>query len=128
MFICTDMEVFEFIYKKITTVPIKFNVMGKLFCVSKETLMSMENTFFYGLVANMDKFKPLEDGTFFIERDPLVFGRILNYLRTGKMDTSDLSPYAVDMLKDDLDYYLIPRPVELKDIEKIYITHPEITE
>ena len=94
--------------------PIKLNVMGKVFCVSKETLMSMENTYFYGLVANMDKFKPLDDGTYFIERDPLVFGRILNYLRTGKMDTRDLSPYAVEMLKDDFDYYCIPLPVELK--------------
>ena len=44
------------------------------------------------------------------------------------MDTSELSPYAVEMLKNDLDYYLIPRPVELKDSQKTYITRCEITE
>ena len=34
--------------------PIKLDVSGKIFKVSKETLMSIENTYFYGLVANMD--------------------------------------------------------------------------
>ena len=93
---------------------VKLNVRGKLFSVSKHTLMSMDSTYFYGLIANSDKFKPSEDGSFFIERNPLVFDRILDYLRTGKMDTRDMTLYALDMLKDDLDYYCIPSPTELQ--------------
>ena len=94
--------------------PIKLDISGRVFKVSKETLMSIENTYFYGLVANMDTFKPLVDGAFFIERNPLVFGRILDYLRTGRMDIRGLTPYAIDMLTDDLDYYCIPLPIELQ--------------
>jgi len=77
--------------------------------------MSIENTYFYALVANSDKFKPLDDGTFFIERNPLVFDRILDYLRTGILETLELSPYEMKMLKDDLDYYSIPLPKEPED-------------
>ena len=83
--------------------------------MTKETLLSIENTYFYGLVANSDKFKPLDDGTFFIERNPLVFDRILDYLRTGKLETLELSRYEMKMLMDDLDYYCIPLPSELQE-------------
>ena len=93
---------------------VKLNVREKLFIVSKETLMSIESTYFYGLITNSDKFRPSEDGSFFIERNPLVVDRILDYLRTGKMDTRDLTPYELDMLKDDIDYYCIPTPPELQ--------------
>ena len=60
---------------------VKIDVGGKLFEVSKKTLMSIPNTYFYQLIANSDKFKPNDDGTYFIERNPLVFDRILDYLQ-----------------------------------------------
>ena len=87
---------------------VKMDIGGKLFEVSKETLMSIPNTFFYELIANSDKFKPLDDGTYFIERNPVVFDRILDYLQTGKLNTRELTPSSMDILKDDLDYYCIP--------------------
>lgn len=77
--------------------------------------MSIENTYFYALVVNSDKFKALDDGTFFVERNSLVFDRILDYLRTGKLETLELSQYEMKMLMDDLDYYCIPLPIELQD-------------
>jgi hypothetical protein len=46
---------------------IKLDVGGRIFSTAKETLLSIENTFFYALIVNSDKFKPLDDGTFFIE-------------------------------------------------------------
>jgi len=43
-----------------------------------------------------------------------VFDRILDYLRTGILETLELSPYQMNMLMDDLDYYGIPLPRELQ--------------
>lgn len=91
---------------------VKLIVGGKLFLASTETLMKIENTYFYGLIANKDKFKHQEECEFLIERNPLVFDRILDYLRTGKLDIRDLTDYMLDMLRDDLDYYCIPSPKE----------------
>lgn len=79
-------------------------------------MLSIENTYFYALVVNSDKFKALDDGTFFIERNSLVFDRILDYLRTGKLETLELSRYEMKMLMDDLDYYCIPLPIELQKL------------
>ena len=78
-------------------------------------MLSIENTYFYALVVNSDKFKALDDGTFFVERNPLVFDRILDYLRTGKLKILELSQYEMEMLMDDLDYYCIPLPSELQE-------------
>ena len=80
-------------------------------------MLSIENTYFYALVVNSDKFKALDDGTFFVERNPLVFDRILDYLRTGKLETLELSQYEMKMLMDDLDYYCIPLPSELQEVQ-----------
>ena len=93
---------------------VKLDIGGKLFSASIGTLMAIPNTYFYGLVANSDKFKPLDDGTYFIDRNPLVFDRILDYLRTGQLETRELTLLAKDILKDDLDYYCIPVPENLQ--------------
>jgi hypothetical protein len=82
----------------------RLDIGGRIFSTTKETLMSIENTYFYALVVNSDKFKALDDGTFFVERNSLVFDRILDYLRTGKLETLELSQYEMKMLIDDLDY------------------------
>jgi len=93
---------------------IKLDIGGKLFNTSKQTLMSIENTYFYGLLANSEKFKTNEEGVFFVDRNPLVFDRILDLFRTGKLELRELTPLMLDMLKDDLDYYCIPLPEELQ--------------
>ena len=38
----------------------------------------------------------------------------MEYLKTGKLETRDLTPLSIDILKDDFDYYCIPFPKELK--------------
>ena len=93
---------------------VKIDVGGKVFEVSKKSLMLIPNTYFYELMENSDKFEPLDDGTYFIERNHLVFEKVLDYLQTGKLDITDLTSSAIDMLKDDFDYYCIPVPDELK--------------
>ena len=95
---------------------VKINVRGSLFSASKKTLIAIPNTYFYGLITNSDKFKPRDDGTYFIERNPVVFDRVLDYLRTGKLEIRDLTLLSTNILKDDFDYYCIPLPNELKPL------------
>eukprot|EP01129_Flabellula_baltica_P003611 TRINITY_DN13365_c0_g1_i1.p1 TRINITY_DN13365_c0_g1~~TRINITY_DN13365_c0_g1_i1.p1 ORF type:complete len:401 (-),score=34.16 TRINITY_DN13365_c0_g1_i1:41-1243(-) len=83
---------------------IKLNVGGSIFVTSKITLLSYEGSYFYGMLSS-DNWQPNEDGEYFIDRDPIVFDRILNYLRDGNLDTDCLSDREVDILKNDLDYY-----------------------
>ena len=92
---------------------VRINIRGTLFSASKETLMSIPDTYFYGLITNSDRFKPLDDDTYFIERNPLVFDRVFDYLRTGKIETRDLTSLSISILKGDFDYYCIPLPKEL---------------
>ena len=87
---------------------INLNIGGRLFCSTKEVFMSIENTFFYGLIANKSHFKEPDDGVFFIDRNPVVFDRILDYLRNGKINLKSLSKYEIDILKDDFEYYCLP--------------------
>ena len=64
------------------------NVGGIKFCTSKQTLISIENTFFTSLLSHEnDRISSLKDqeGYFFIDRDPDVFKIILNYLRSGQL-------------------------------------------
>ena len=93
---------------------VKLDIGGKVFKVSKEILMSIDNTYFYGLLANCDKFQTQSDGSFFIDRNPRVFDKILDYFRYGKLEVQELTDVNIDMLKDDFDYYCIPLPKELR--------------
>ena len=87
---------------------IKLDIGGKIFTTSKRTLMIFKNTYFYGLISNIEKFNDNKDGVIFIDRDPIVFDRVLNYLRTSKLNMIELTPYTKKILKEDFDYYCIP--------------------
>jgi hypothetical protein len=59
---------------------IKLNVGGKRFETLRSTLLSVEGTYFSGLLEYHAR-----DNDYFIDRDGELFGPILNYLR-GKRD------------------------------------------
>jgi len=88
---------------------IKLNVGGKIFTTSKSTLLSIKDTYFYSLVSS-GKWKPEEDGAFFIDRNPKHFDRILDFLRTGELDTRDINSYGMEKLKKDCEYFIIDLP------------------
>ena len=92
---------------------IKLDIGGTVFNTTKETLTKIENTYFYVLITNADNFKANEDGSYFVDRDPSVFGRILNFLRDGKINLEGMTSGMFDLLKKDLDFYCIPPPKEL---------------
>jgi len=58
--------------------------------------------------------QPDEDGAYFVDRNPKFFDMILDYMRTGKIDISDLNKKELTQLQDDLDYYQIKLPTEIQ--------------
>lgn len=82
------------------------NVGGQKFCTSKQTLISVENTFFTSLLSHEnDVVSALKDhkDRFFIDRDPDLFRVILNYLRTGQLHNID--KYSLDTLLHEAEFY-----------------------
>lgn len=88
---------------------IKLDVGGTIFATSLETLKSVNGSFFWLMFGKWNS-KPVSllsvlplftisfsnflkepDGTYFIDRDPLVFRHILNWLRTRELNFSFLT-------------------------------------
>lgn len=102
---------------------VKLDIGGTIFTTSKSTLLRIEGTYFYAMLRS-NMWQPDKDGmhslhlvwshahcykgTYFIDRDPAYFDRILNYLRTGMFSSKDLDDSAIEKLKDDCDYFQIP--------------------
>jgi hypothetical protein len=103
---------------------IKINVGGKHFETLKSTLISLEGTYFYALLAS-GMWKPDSDGitkenhdlykkgVYFIDRNPKHFSRILDFLRTEKFSWEGLKSSSVSKLLEDFDYYQIEVPPNL---------------
>eukprot|EP01129_Flabellula_baltica_P007657 TRINITY_DN2991_c0_g1_i1.p1 TRINITY_DN2991_c0_g1~~TRINITY_DN2991_c0_g1_i1.p1 ORF type:complete len:343 (+),score=69.68 TRINITY_DN2991_c0_g1_i1:20-1048(+) len=112
---------------------VKLNVGGTVFMTSKKTLVSREASYFYGLLSS-EFWGPDEDGEYFIDRDPIVFDRVLNYMRYGYLDMKGLSDREKDMLREDMDYYclecsedpsIVEEKVEIEVVDKPIINKVE---
>jgi len=89
---------------------IKLDVGGKIFSTSKSTLLAFEGSYFHAMLSS-GHWKPDEDGVYFIDRNPKFFNIILDYMRTGKIDVTDLNHKELTKLLDDLDYFQIQHPL-----------------
>lgn len=65
---------------------VTLNVGGQRFSTSKSTLTSIPNTFFTSLLSGRINSVQDDSEAIFIDRDPKLFRRILNYLRTKQID------------------------------------------
>ncbi|TKR57568.1 hypothetical protein L596_030813 [Steinernema carpocapsae] len=74
---------------------VNLNVGGQRFSTSKQTLTSVSDTFFTSLLSGRIPLVKDETGAIFIDRDPLLFRLILNYLRTKQVDLSGVSLQAL---------------------------------
>jgi hypothetical protein len=92
---------------------IRLEVGGKVFTTTKSVLLRLENTYFHAMLSS-GKWKPDEDGVYFIDRSPKHFDRILEYLRTGEFSIAGLDAAAIEKLQNDLDYYQLASPNELQ--------------
>jgi len=97
------------------------DVGGQRFAVSKDTLLLQKDSFFHAMLGS-DSWRPDADGSYFIDRNPLVFPVILEYLRTGKLDTRQYSYDISDLLKAELDYYLISIPESISIPDPLSLT------
>jgi len=87
---------------------VNLNIGGRVFTASMETFQRWENTYFYALLSG--GWKPDEDGTYFIDRNPEHFDRILVSLRTGEpIDFAGLTPEQSEQLYNEIDYYQLPK-------------------
>jgi len=94
---------------------IKLDIGGKIFATSKSTLLSIEGSYFHTLLSS-GHWQPDEDGTYFVDRNPQFFDVILDYIRTGKIDLTDLNHKELTKLKEDLDYFQIQLPSPIQTI------------
>jgi len=86
---------------------IVLDVGGTRFATAKSTLLKFENTYFTGLLSSSN-WKPGEDGSYFIDRNPKYFSIILDYLRFGDLNMDGLTSGDIKALKRDMDYFQIP--------------------
>eukprot|EP01006_Ploeotia_vitrea_P012447 TRINITY_DN32973_c0_g1_i1.p1 TRINITY_DN32973_c0_g1~~TRINITY_DN32973_c0_g1_i1.p1 ORF type:complete len:353 (-),score=25.88 TRINITY_DN32973_c0_g1_i1:85-1143(-) len=90
-------------YKTKSCKKVALNIGGAKFHTSEETLLREDETFFWMMFR---EWKPDENGQYFIDRSPDVFGVILEYLRHNKtIKVADLNASDKEMLVHDLDFY-----------------------
>ncbi|KAF0693907.1 Aste57867_15181 [Aphanomyces stellatus] len=83
---------------------INLNVGGTRFTVPKQTLLAVEGSYFYVMLGG-GHWKP--DGpndAYFLDLNPSVFGRVIAFLRTGKLSFDGLNSWEDDQLRETLDY------------------------
>lgn len=100
---------------------ITFDVGGRKFTTTKETLLKTKNSLFEAIV--LDKEIDLSNELFF-DRNPEYFTYILNYLRTGSINYKQFNKEEKKILLDEARYYQITDIISyleerLKDIELI---------
>ncbi|PRP81189.1 hypothetical protein PROFUN_02023 [Planoprotostelium fungivorum] len=92
---------------------VELNVGGRRYTTTKDTLLSIEDTYFTALLGS-DRWQPDADGSYFIDRDEELFHYILQLLRTGTISIKHLNNEQKEDLKRELEYYLIPLPEGLQ--------------
>ena len=91
--------------------PIKLNIGGQCFTTSIDTLRKDAGSMLNAMFSGRFDTKPLEDGSYFIDRDGTHFLYILNYLRTGKLSAPDDARTRGELLTE-ADFYQVQGIVE----------------
>uniref|UniRef100_A0A1B0D3S3 Uncharacterized protein n=1 Tax=Phlebotomus papatasi TaxID=29031 RepID=A0A1B0D3S3_PHLPP len=83
---------------------VHLNVGGTKFATSRQTLTWIPDTFFTALLSGRIASLRDDTGAIFIDRDPSLFGFVLNYLRTREVDIRN---HDIRMLRHEAEYYNI---------------------
>lgn len=100
---------------------VKLDVGGQTFATSIAVLTKLPDSFFGITFSGRWQHKLDESGCLFIDRDPSVFGQLLQFLREwpyNKLDISLLSPTQLAQLTADAKHYRLP---ELLDYLHPYV-------
>lgn len=84
---------------------INLNVGGTKFSTSRQTLCSIQDSFFSSLLSGRIPSCRDEHGYVFIDRDPKYFSIILNFLRTKELNINGVDDIAV--LRSEAEFYAI---------------------
>eukprot|EP01006_Ploeotia_vitrea_P000618 TRINITY_DN103360_c0_g1_i1.p1 TRINITY_DN103360_c0_g1~~TRINITY_DN103360_c0_g1_i1.p1 ORF type:complete len:408 (-),score=31.02 TRINITY_DN103360_c0_g1_i1:38-1126(-) len=97
---------------------VKLNVRGQVFNVALSHLVSprnpkvAEDTFFTAMLSSESGWAPdnQETGEYYLDRDPLLFQHVLNYLSDPNSDTSSVPSCQQEGFSAELDFYSVSRP------------------
>ncbi|RHY28723.1 hypothetical protein DYB32_006337 [Aphanomyces invadans] len=82
---------------------VTLDVGGTIFKTSKDTLLSVEGSYFHALLGS-GLWEPTSTGSYFLDLDPHLFRRVFVYLRTGKLSWNHLSYVELKELNAMMDY------------------------
>lgn len=95
--------------------PVVFNVGGTKFAISMDSLKSVPDTYFSHVVGGKWDLKLSKDGSIFINRSPVAFGYLMDFLRDPEsiqLAYENLTPLELYHLEKDCDFYLLPQLLE----------------
>jgi len=104
---------------------IKLDIGGTIFATSLTTLTVIKESYFVSMFSGRWELKPQEDGSYFIDRDPLVFRYILNFLRDQQIDVEVLTKAEFKALILEAKFYLLQPLIDLLE-PKIDLLEPKI--
>jgi hypothetical protein len=89
---------------------ITHDIGGTLFSTTLETLTSEKHTFFTAMYSEEFNTKPGKDGHYFIDRSPMMFPYIINYLGNPTMPPNIRKIQKEDLMseyEDEIEFYQI---------------------
>eukprot|EP01080_Neovahlkampfia_damariscottae_P008902 gene8902-850_t len=102
---------------------IKLNIGGRVFTTSLETLTHEKETYFSGMFSEQFDLGPDKDGEYFIDRNPMYFDIILDYLRAPEKEIyfGGLSEQQIKEFKTEVDFYCINSLKEILENPKFEV-------
>jgi len=84
---------------------VTLNIGGQKFTTSKATLLQYKRSYFEELIGNQQG----DSAEVFIDRDPALFGMVINFLRNGgKMLLDELKHSQIKAFMQELRFYRLP--------------------
>ena len=87
---------------------VKLSLQGTCFSVPRDHLLRIEGSYFCHMLSSGHWSPNPDTGAFEIDRNPVHFERIVEYLGSGELSLEWLDEEEIDVLFDNLDYFQIP--------------------